>query len=288
MGEDENFGHIVPLLRRIIILVAVITAIPVVLWTITAFVRTYVSPPKIPTFHQLAASASADQPLDIKPPQTMTAAAVSPAKSAKTSEPNTSSAKPSEIKPSQPMSVTVATAAADASMAPKGPFLGDHAPEQATNAPAASATVASAQPISATPMNAPAASLPKLADTSPTAPAPAIAAETPAAPAAEPGAATAALPSNALAAQKTAAAAASDATADALPAVAPLSGPVPLPRHRPHELGEVRMAAMAPITPASVPMPRPRPDTAGPGAPATDTGSGGPLDFLSNIFGGGK
>ena len=36
MGEDEDFGHYVPLFRRIIILVAVITAIPVVLWTITA------------------------------------------------------------------------------------------------------------------------------------------------------------------------------------------------------------------------------------------------------------
>ena len=31
-----------PLLRRIFILVAVITAVPVMLWTITAFMRTYV------------------------------------------------------------------------------------------------------------------------------------------------------------------------------------------------------------------------------------------------------
>ena len=42
--DDEEFRHYVPLLRRIIILVAVITAVPVVLWTITAFVRTYVGP----------------------------------------------------------------------------------------------------------------------------------------------------------------------------------------------------------------------------------------------------
>ena len=40
--DDDEFRHYVPLLRRIIILVAVITAVPVVLWTITAFVRTYV------------------------------------------------------------------------------------------------------------------------------------------------------------------------------------------------------------------------------------------------------
>ena len=56
--DDDEFRHYVPLLRRIIILVAVITAVPVVLWTITAFVRTYVGPPRIPTFHQLASSAS--------------------------------------------------------------------------------------------------------------------------------------------------------------------------------------------------------------------------------------
>jgi cytoskeletal protein RodZ len=104
MGEDEDFGHIVPLLRRIIILVAVITAIPVVLWTITAFVRTYVNPPKIPTFHQLAASVSADAPLDIKPPQTVsvpqtaTAAMASPAE-----PPKPSGAMRSDAKPSQPM-----------------------------------------------------------------------------------------------------------------------------------------------------------------------------------------
>ena len=60
--DDEEFRHYVPLLRRIIILVAVITAVPVVLWTITAFVRTYVGPPKIPTFHQLASTASINAP----------------------------------------------------------------------------------------------------------------------------------------------------------------------------------------------------------------------------------
>jgi hypothetical protein len=62
--DDEEFRHYVPLLRRIIILVAVITAVPVILWTITAFVRTYVGPPKIPTFHQLAATASINAPSD--------------------------------------------------------------------------------------------------------------------------------------------------------------------------------------------------------------------------------
>jgi hypothetical protein len=57
MRQDDEFGHYVPLLRRIIILVVVIAAVPVVLWTITAFVRSYVGQPKTPTFHQLAATA---------------------------------------------------------------------------------------------------------------------------------------------------------------------------------------------------------------------------------------
>ena len=54
--DDDQFRYYVPLLRRIIILVAVIIAVPVILWTITAFVRTYVGPPHIPTFHQLAST----------------------------------------------------------------------------------------------------------------------------------------------------------------------------------------------------------------------------------------
>jgi hypothetical protein len=62
MREDDRFQHVVPLLRRTIILVAVIIAVPVILWTITAFVRTYVGPPRIPTFHQLAATATINAP----------------------------------------------------------------------------------------------------------------------------------------------------------------------------------------------------------------------------------
>ena len=62
MREDEDFRHYVPLLRRVIILVAVVIAVPVMLWVITGFVRTYVGPPHIPTFHQLAATASINAP----------------------------------------------------------------------------------------------------------------------------------------------------------------------------------------------------------------------------------
>jgi len=41
--------------------VAVLTAVPVALWTVTALVRTYVAPPKLPTFRQLATNATEQQ-----------------------------------------------------------------------------------------------------------------------------------------------------------------------------------------------------------------------------------
>jgi len=48
--DDDNIRLYTPVLQRIIILVAVIIAVPVVMWTITTFVRTYVAPPTVPTF----------------------------------------------------------------------------------------------------------------------------------------------------------------------------------------------------------------------------------------------
>ena len=47
--DDENIRLYTPILQRIIILAAVIIAVPVVMWTITTFVRTYVAPPPVPT-----------------------------------------------------------------------------------------------------------------------------------------------------------------------------------------------------------------------------------------------
>ena len=62
MRDDEDIRHYMPVLRRLIILVAVITAIPVVMWTITAVVRTYVGPPKLPTFRPMAAAPASVGP----------------------------------------------------------------------------------------------------------------------------------------------------------------------------------------------------------------------------------
>jgi hypothetical protein len=60
MREDnDEIGHYVRLWSRIVILCAMIIAVPVILWTITAFVR---SQPKLSTFHYLLATASINTP----------------------------------------------------------------------------------------------------------------------------------------------------------------------------------------------------------------------------------
>ena len=57
MHDDDNrFQRFVPLLRRVIILLAVLAATPVVLWMITTFVRAYVGPPRIPALRQIAST----------------------------------------------------------------------------------------------------------------------------------------------------------------------------------------------------------------------------------------
>src|SRR5580658_334295 len=60
--DDSNIQHYAPVLRRIIILVAVITAVPVMLWTITAFMHTYIAQPTIPSPQPLAAATATATP----------------------------------------------------------------------------------------------------------------------------------------------------------------------------------------------------------------------------------
>jgi hypothetical protein len=289
MSENDEFGHYVPLLRRIIILVAVITAIPVVLWTITAFVRTYVGPPKIPTFHQLAAKASINEPLDIKPPQASNPAET-PVRQARLAD---------------PPSPTATDGRGDAP-APKGPLLSDRAPASDINAQAAATppaatpspatTTSSIQPSSAPIAMTTATAAPKAADPWPPAVVTPKTAELATAPAAAPAPEGVAPGAIVAAAQP-----ASEPAEEAMPASAPLPGPIPLPKRRPHVVAEAPAATAAPAEPATqtapmthmasngpVPMPRPRPDTAPAGTTSSDSSSGGPLDFISNIFGGSK
>jgi hypothetical protein len=56
--DDDHSQSFGPVLRRIAILAVIITAVPVMLWSITAFMRTYVAQPVIPSARPLALVAS--------------------------------------------------------------------------------------------------------------------------------------------------------------------------------------------------------------------------------------
>ena len=209
MREDnDRFRHYVPLLRRILILVAVLAAIPVILWTITVFMRTYVGPPKLPTFHQLAASATIPVPRNASASLDSGGQPLPASAQSGLSDPS-SATLPSGAMPSD---------ARDASAAPKGPLLGDRSPNGGANAPTGAL---------------------RTADTSSIVPADPKATEMPAAAAPPEGAAP---NTGALAGQQPAVP--SDPPAEVAPAE-PLSGQIPLPPRRPRL---VAMAQMTPAS----------------------------------------
>src|SRR5580700_10717221 len=141
--DDNNIQHYAPVLRRIIILVAVITAVPVMLWTITAFMRTYIAQPTISAPRPLAAA---------------TAAPVSPAADTATANPSV---------PSQ-----AAPAATDARATDDG--RGDRIRDSAGNNAAPNVQVASTAAISPAPSAASAAPPAPAAVTVQAAPAPSV------------------------------------------------------------------------------------------------------------------
>jgi hypothetical protein len=278
---DDHIRLYTPVLQRIIILVAVIVAVPVVLWTITAFVRTYVAAPKAPTFQHVAMTANGDS-----------AAAASDA--------NQAPAAPPQPAQTPAPAAQVAEAGATASDA-RNPLLeikkptasGQPQSSGASALPAVpQAAVATAaqpaapppavQPIAAPPTAAPPApvmpskTMPSVAEKTDRAAAPAAADRSivwpdPSANLPTPnGAATTVAPAT------PPAAAASD-DADALPAAAALTGPVPLPRRRPALYAMAQMATAVPLPrarPAAAPAPTP--DTMNDAAPGGfDPGMGG-------------
>lgn len=218
--DEDNIRQYLPVLRRIIILVAVLTAIPVGMWTITAFVRNHVAPPRAPALQPMAIAP-------LSPPANTTVATAS-------DQPPTQSVNATEAAPLNAPGNAGANDARGAAgtasaYAPAGPTPGFKtasvggpssaaAKDDATPAAAASADVAASPADSAAPNQSPDS------DTQ-------IAARPqesiwPAPPAA---AADAALPGE------------------------PISGPVPLPRKRPTSFavaGNVPLPAPRPDTAA--------------------------------------
>jgi hypothetical protein len=213
--DDDGIWHYVRLLRRITILFALTTAVPVILWTITAFIRYQVALPKVSTFHNAFATAS------INAPERVTI-----------SEPTQQQSMPQQPKLADPQGANETERAA----LQASPDALPSAPSTAQTADTSSALAAISN--SATPMVAEGAhGLPP-----PFAANEGATAET--AGAIQPAVATEA---------------ASDVPFDS----APLSGPIPLPRPKPHNAGTVRTAD---TLRALVPMPRPRPARGGSGA----------------------
>jgi hypothetical protein len=282
--DDDPIRQFMPVLRRIIILVAVLTAIPVVMWTITAFVRTYVGPPKTPTFQHIA-----EVPPPSNAPDASTAA---PSDNATTGSTQTS--------PPPMVEAKAAANDSDASAPAADPNAGTTPADGAANAapqdtapPSPASTDMTASPNPAPPdMSAPSASpapapmapadaaakdaVPAdtaASETSPgttdaaevaTASPPAYAAPSDTADGSMQVATQQPAPTNFPPSQPTA--------VDSLPLGQPIAGVVPLPRKRP----ATSVLAMGPV-----PMPMPRPDAAGaspPPAPKT------PFDWLQHIF----
>ncbi|MGC1359488.1 MAG: hypothetical protein WA851_27565 [Xanthobacteraceae bacterium] len=233
MHDDDNrFQRFVPLLRRVIILLAVLAATPVVLWMITTFVRAYVGPPRIPALRQTAST------------QQMAAPAAAAA-SAPNSEASTKVADFTALT----TDVTATTSEARDAASPKGSMLADR-PSEAANLPT----------------TAPVPSMPSPSQTSAALASAAPIGQSPAA--------------NTVTAEASPPPAVAEQQPDVMPAAPPLTGKIPLPRHRPRGLGDATMTQMAQ---GAVPVPRPRPDGAGPVA-TPETPNSGPLDFLQNMF----
>src|SRR6516225_795079 len=54
--DDERIRLYTPVLQRVIILAAVVIAVPVMMWTITTFVRSYIARPKPPALEHVASA----------------------------------------------------------------------------------------------------------------------------------------------------------------------------------------------------------------------------------------
>jgi hypothetical protein len=231
-------------LQRIIILVAVIIAVPVAMWTITAFVRTYVAPPKVPTFQPLSLAPS-------PPPDNASAgqqAAVTPAPQ-DAQPPADQNAMPAAANPPQ-------TADANApSAAPQLATPSVSAQPMPPPAPDGGAPAATADSTT------PTASSQNFAWPSPTTNPPAI-------PSADGG-------RNSVATDQPTP---GDGAAADLPAPDPLKGRIPMPRRRPNVIAMAEpavapdMPAVAPVMPSAtasaIPLPRARPASAPEAAPS--------------------
>jgi hypothetical protein len=258
---DDNIRLYTPVLQRIIILVAIIVAVPVMLWTITAFVRSYVGPPRGPTFQRMATASVATSDETARTDAPLPDAAEARATPTDVRTTLLEFRKPAAAADQAPAAAQPAPTAPQARTPAPAPAIS--APQIAATTPANTAPTAAdktdrvgALPATATPTAAPAP--PARADFAWPSPPPVP----PPAPDTSGDNQTAVTPQD---------------SSDAMPAAAPISGPIPLPRRRPTLYAMAQGGASS----AGIPVPRPRPQAAGPAV--TDTPPG-PLDWLGKLF----
>jgi hypothetical protein len=125
--DDDELGHYVRLWSRIVTLCAVIIAVPVILWTITAFVR---NQPKLSTFHYLLTTASINTPGHTT-----------------IGEPTQQQSTPRQAKLADPQE-----GGAPERAAPEEPLVVDHPPDASQSAPSVAQMADTSSASSATPM----------------------------------------------------------------------------------------------------------------------------------------
>jgi hypothetical protein len=242
--DDDNIRLYTPVFQRVIILAAVIIAVPILMWTITTFVRSYVARPQLPALEHvaspntptLAPTISAGPP-SAAPAEQSATQRVAAASASDASNP------PAEVKIGAPH----LTSLPDASPVPNA--TNSPASLQATPPPtlAIPATTAIDGASTANQASAPVASLPRSSQR-PSAPSSSdrgIAWPNPNA-TSPPDFTAPRLSSPPPPPPRTAA-------AEVLPAAEPIRGPVPMPRQRPGTFA-VAAAASGPV-----PLPRARP-----------------------------
>jgi len=243
--SDDSIRLYTPVLQRVIILAAVVIAVPIVMWTITTFVRSYVARPKVPALEHVASTntplrvpaISAAPPNQVPPPAdqlalpqlkveaTGTIDGPAPAPGFRKGSPNLASLP--DVSPS-PAITGRASTTGDKSTGNSAPAVLTPArlPPRPTDNAASSAPTSSDRgiawpnPNTTNPPDFTASRLP-------------------------PSAAPASAPAT------------STAGAEVLPPHEPLRGPVPMPRQRPGFAVAATMAANGPV-----PLPRARPSDA--------------------------
>jgi hypothetical protein len=266
--DDDNIRLYAPVLQRVIILAAVVIAVPVMMWTITTFIRSYVARPQVPYFQHLTLS---EAPQSLPPASPLTA----------TPPPPQGVQGMQGVRPAQPgPAAALADTATVAGGGQTPSDTGSSAPSPANSAPPSSppVPVMAGAAVDNNPAQAAA----------PTPPAPAMASPdaaglpTVAKPAGlvarlannasgKPSAAPAAAPAwpnpsaggpPSLGAPQPSVAMAETASTEALPPPQPIKGRVPLPRGRP---AAIALAATEDMTPPAAVA-----DTAGTDTAATD------------------